>query len=84
MRAVAESGECLIFEAFINPNTKHRLELMVLEGDYVDHNQHHAYGLTNPDGSFDHYGIRYDREYRRIGIWVYDKHPLEGELGVRA
>ncbi|MFM7012739.1 MAG: phage portal protein, partial [Betaproteobacteria bacterium] len=77
MRAVAESGECLILKR-INPNSKYRLELMVLEGDYIDHNQHHAYGMTNPDGSFDHYGIRYDRDYRRVGIWVYEKHPMEG------
>jgi lambda family phage portal protein len=77
MRAVAESGEALIIKR-TNP-TRRTLELQVLEGDFLDSNRHNgfAYGFNNEDGSYDFHGIRFDRDGRRIGYWLFDNHPGE-------
>jgi len=78
MRAVAEGGECLIVK-FIDAKTQ-RLQIRLLEGDYIDTLKHNV-GEQNSGQPFDFYGIRYDADGKRIGIWLYDRHPENGTYG---
>lgn len=75
MRTVAESGECLILKT-TKRDAAMPLQLRVLEGDYIDAEKH-TWPTIDQDGSFDFYGVRFDRDGRRIGIWLYDKHPTD-------
>lgn len=75
MRAVAEGGECLIVKHIDAANQ--RLQLRVLEGDYIDTTKHSA-GAFMSGGEFDFYGIRFDAKGKRIGVWLFDRHPEFG------
>lgn len=75
MRAVAEGGECLIVKQIDAENQ--RLQLRVLEGDYIDTSKHSA-GAFYGDGTFDFYGVRFNAKGQRTGVWVYDRHPEFG------
>jgi len=73
-RTVVESGECLVRfrprrpEDGINPP----LQLQALEPDYLDSSK------TGPtDTGYSIQGIQYDLIGRRIGYWLYDRHPGE-------
>lgn len=75
MRAVAEGGECLIVK-HIDAATR-SLQLRVLEGDYIDTNKHSPSAFAGKD-AFDFYGVRFDANGKRIGVWLYDRHPEFG------
>lgn len=73
MRTVVESGECLIrFRARrLSDGLPVPLQLQVLEPDFLDTSKQGS----EKDGSYTVDGIRFDRIGRRIGYWLYDRHP---------
>lgn len=73
MRAVAESGECLIVKKVVNGE----LRIKILEGDYIDSNKHDG-GLQVAGQGFNFYGVRYNAQGQREGVWVYPNHPEIG------
>lgn len=72
IRAVASDGDCLIIRKR-DKSARIPIKLQVLEIDYLDVNKN-SYQVTT-DGSFDFMGIRFNSKGRRIGYWLYDKHP---------
>jgi lambda family phage portal protein len=78
MRAVAECGECLIVKDIDAANQ--RLQLRILEGDFIDTTKHSS-GSFMGDGDFDFYGIRFNAKGKRIGVWLFERHPEFGNLG---
>lgn len=75
VRAVVESGEALLVRR-TNPQKEFALEIQLLEGDYIDDSMH-TFPAPSADGSYDFYGIRFDGDGRRIGYWLFDKHPTD-------
>lgn len=75
MRAVAESGECLIVK-YVDAKTQ-TLKIRLLEADYIDHNKH-TVGQEGRGQDFDFYGVRFNKDGQRIGVWLYDRHPENG------
>lgn len=75
MRAVAECGECLIVKHIDAANK--RVQIRILEGDFIDTNKHTA-GVFLGENEFDFYGVRFDANGKRIGVWLFDRHPEFG------
>lgn len=76
-RTVVESGECLIVRKTNPAKRGMPLELQVLEGDFIDTLRHSYTGEAVLDGGFDFFGIRFDKEGRRIGYWLFERHPTD-------
>lgn len=75
MKSVAESGECLVIKRRSADQTV-PLELQVVEADLIDHNHD---GETRSDGSYTIQGIEFNESGKRVGYWLYNRHP--GESG---
>lgn len=79
MKAVAESGECLVRRVRTKSTNKIPLELQVLEGDYIDTGKTDFKVGSEFVGKGDYFGIRFDDNGKRIGYWLFNSHP--GEFG---
>ncbi len=72
MREIAEGGDCLIFIRRVTPTKSDLLpiKLQVVEGDQIDH------GKDGPnEKGYTRLGVQFDTEGRKIGFWVWSKHP---------
>jgi len=79
MKAIAESGECLVRRINAGSDNYLPLELQVLEGDFIDTYKHDNVWDTNNERNY--YGIRFNKKGKRIGYWIYTSHPVEyGQL----
>lgn len=79
MKAVAESGECIVRRVRTKSGKKIPLELQVLEGDFIDTTKMDFKTQSKFVGQGDYYGIRFDDSGKRVGYWLYKNHP--GEFG---
>jgi len=73
MRTIVEGGECLIVKRTVKQAGQPPVQLQLLEGDYIDSSKH-----SNGDilaNEYDFYGVRFDRNGKRLGYWLYEKHP---------
>lgn len=78
MRTVAEGGECLILKYVLGSKQKgFKMQLRLLEGDFIDTTKHETQ-VDNPTKDYDFYGIRLSPTGKRLGVWIYDKHPENG------
>lgn len=73
MRAVAESGEAIILK---RRTGKFKLQLQVLEGDYLDHSKDMK---QIAGGGRITQGVEYDKDDQIVAYWIFDGHP--GEWG---
>jgi lambda family phage portal protein len=73
MRAVAESGECIILK---RRTGEYKLQLQVLEADFLDHGKD-VKELSN--GGYITQGVEFDKEDNIKGYWIFNRHP--GEYG---
>lgn len=82
MRTVVTSGEAIVIRKRVKYEThKLGIQLLVLEGDFIDQTRHnYAGGAYTNNEQYDYYGIRYDVNNKKIGYWIYDRHPLEGNI----
>lgn len=72
MRAVAESGECIIRKRIVNdPSLPLPLQLQVLEGDFIDTTKHGPL----KDGGYIFYGIEFSKAGKVVAYWLYEQHP---------
>lgn len=79
MKAIAESGECLVRRIYTTADNYVPLELQVLEGDFIDTYKHDMVWDANSERNY--YGIRFNKKGKRIGYWIYTSHPVEyGQL----
>ena len=74
MKAVAESGECLIRKIYTT-DVKFPIKLQVLEADFIDTYKHEL--VFDDKGLRRYYGIEYNRKGERVGYWIYKMHPVE-------
>lgn len=75
IKTVAESGECLIRKVRGSSSEVLPLRLQLIEGDYLDCN--HDSLTWDADGTRTSYGIKFNREGKRVGYWLYKGHPSE-------
>lgn len=76
MRAVVESGECLVRFVRDANNPVAPVLLQVLESDYLDSTK----DISNADGSYIIQGVEFGPNNRRRGYWIWDQHPGEVRL----
>jgi lambda family phage portal protein len=75
MRTVVESGECLVRRVRGGGKDEVPLKLQVMEGDFIETARHT--GVWESDGTITFYGIKFDRQGKRLGYWLYKNHPSE-------
>jgi lambda family phage portal protein len=81
MRTVVTSGEALVLRKRVSSSVnKFGLQYLVLEGDYIDQTKHNYTGGNYINEAYDYYGIRFDKNNKKIGYWIYTRHPLEGNI----
>lgn len=82
MRNVVTSGEVIVIRKRVSSKVNDLgLQLLMLEGDYIDETKHNYLGGGYITGQpYDYYGIRYDKNNKIVGYWIYDRHPLEGNI----
>lgn len=73
MRAIAESGECIILK---RRTGEFKLQLQVLEADFLDHGRDVR---ELPGGGYITQGVEFDRDDKIVAYWIHDRHP--GEFG---
>lgn len=81
MRTIVVSGEALVIRKRVKYETNPLgIQLLVLEGDFIDETKHNYTGVGPANGPYDYYGIRYNADNKKIGYWIYDRHPMEGYM----
>jgi lambda family phage portal protein len=75
MKTIVESGECLVRRVRCSSKEVVPLRLQVLEGDFIDTAKHN--GVWQDDNTITYYGIKFNRQGRRLGYWLFKGHPNE-------
>lgn len=56
------------------------IQVLMLGSEYLDRTKHtYTGGIYSNDG-YDFYGIRYDADNKRVGYWIYERNPLDGNI----
>lgn len=74
MRTIAMGGEALV----VRRRRVHKIpiQLQVLEGDFLDHAKNEI--DLRGAGGYIMNGVQFDANQKRVGYWLYDRHPAEG------
>lgn len=76
VRTIVVSGEVLIIRKRVKSEVnRFGLQLMVLEGDYIDVTRHTE---KTSSGGYILYGVEFDDANKKSGYWIYDRHPSDG------
>lgn len=75
MRTIVVSGEVLAIRKRV-PTTvnKYGFQVIMLEADFIDNTKNSD---KDPDGGYTTYGIKYNKDGKRTGYWIYNRHPSE-------
>lgn len=76
VRTKSISGEVLAIRRSVSATVnKYGFQVLMLEADYIDTTKD-----TQKDkgGGYTSKGIKYDKDNKRAGYWIYDRHPSEG------
>ena len=78
MKEIAESGEMLILKrrVAVTPDNPIPIKLQLIEADQLD--QSRDFEMFNEDGGYSRLGVRYDKDGRLMGYWLFDIHPTDG------
>jgi lambda family phage portal protein len=55
---------------------KYGFQILILEGDYIDTSKDTGI-IAGPNG-YTYKGVKFDKDHKRVGIWLWDAHPSEG------
>lgn len=77
-KTMVESGECLIRMRVDTRQGEFPIKLQVLEPDFLDHGRD---SMPTAEGEFTQFGIKFDKEGRRLGYWLFPRHPHENQAG---
>lgn len=75
MLTVCESGEVII-RVRRRQHEKFPYYFQICEGDYIDHSKNNP-KLDN--GGYIRMGVEFDKEGKKVGYWLYNMHPAEGQ-----
>ena len=78
MKEIAEGGEMLILKRRVQPTDTNPIpiKLQLIEADQLD--QSRDFNYYEQDGGYSRLGVRYDKDGRLLGYWIYDIHPSDG------
>lgn len=71
-RTISEAGGVLIRKRYVN-DRENPLRLQVLEPDFIDLQK--DLGLSDKDGSYTIQGVQFNKAGKRVGYWLFDRHP---------
>lgn len=75
MRTIITSGEVLAIKKKVPvKDNSLGLQILLVEGDYIDTMRNTD---KDADGGYTQYGIKYNAKNKRIGYWLFDRHPNE-------
>lgn len=75
MRTIITSGEILAMRKRVTTDVNpFGVQILLLEGDYIDTTKNTE---KDPDGGYTLYGVKFDRNNKRSGYWLFDRHPSE-------
>lgn len=80
MKSVAESGEAVVLRRRLTAKQAKKyggipMQLQVIEADYLDSMKDQA---QTEGGGYISQGVEFDSDGRRIGYWIFDRHPGDG------
>ena len=76
MRTSIISGEVLAIRKRVTlDENRYGFQVLIVEGDFIDTTK---YSDKDTDGGYTYYGVKYDKNNKRSGYWIYDRHPSEG------
>lgn len=76
MRTVIVSGEVLAIRKSVKAEQNAiGLQIQLLEGDYIDTSINTD---KDKDGGYTLYGVKFNKEGKRSGYFIFDRHPSEG------
>ncbi|SHN42256.1 phage portal protein [Chitinophaga sp. CF418] len=79
MQNVVVDGEIIaIRKRVTSKENKFGIQVLMLGGEYIDTTKHTYAGGAYQSGGYDYYGIKYDEKNKRVGYWIYDRNPLDG------
>lgn len=75
VRTIVVSGEVLAIRKRVTQDvSKYGLQIQLLEGDYIDRGKKSE---KDTDGGYTDNGIKYDKNYKISGYWLFPRHPSE-------
>jgi lambda family phage portal protein len=74
VRTERMSGECVIRYRIESTEAGSPLQLQILEPDFIDATKQF---FPDPDGNYCILGVRFNKRGKRIGYWLYNRHPGE-------
>lgn len=75
LRTIIVSGEVLVVRRLCDQTVnKYGFQVLILEGDYIDVTKDTD---RDKDGGYTFRGVKYDANNKRIGYWIFDRHPSE-------
>lgn len=77
VRTKVVSGEVLAVRRLVKQDVnKYGFQVLILEGDFIDTSKDTA---RSNDGGYIFRGIVYDKDGKRKGYWLFDRHPSEAD-----
>jgi len=75
MRSVVINGEVLAIRKRVTQDVnKYGFQVLIVEGDFIDITKHSD---KDKDGGYTFFGVKYDKNNKRSGYWLFDRHPSE-------
>lgn len=70
VETIQQSGEVLVRRIY-DDKSPFGVSYQMIEADYLDHTRNEAY----KDGTYTIQGVKFDKEGRIIGYWIFPEHP---------
>jgi len=75
MRTIIVSGEVIALRKRVKTDVnKYGFQILIIEGDFIDVSKNSD---KDSDGGYTMAGIKYDSSSKRIGYWIFNRHPSE-------
>lgn len=75
MKTIVVSGEVLLIRKRVSSTvSKIGIQIKVIEGDFIDTNK---YSYLDDDGGYTLYGVKFGKNGKRSGYWLFDRHPTD-------
>jgi lambda family phage portal protein len=76
VRTKVISGEVLAVRRYVEEDVnKYGFQVLILEGDFIDQSKDTT---KDKDGGYTFKGVKYSKDGKRSGYWLFDRHPSEG------
>lgn len=78
IRTKVVSGEVLAVRRRVTQDVnKYGFQILILEGDFIDTTKD---TMQTPANGYTFQGVKFDKNGKKLGYWILDRHPSEGYL----